>query len=456
MRRALTWRMLTAAIAALAVNTGCGPAPVSTPDPEADLPHGATPVYGLAPPSSQDAVDQHAPVAEAPPVDGTRVVLQPWAPKACAPFFSGDVLRRIDVEIDPAEWTKLVDEYQNFATRAAAGLPEHPYHPLISVTDGEKTSTLGQIRLRGNPHFWVKQNKMQLQISFNETNKDGRFRGLRKLVLDSAHYNASYLRDRLAMSIYRDLGLPAPCENHVRLYVNGQYYGLYGNIEKVDREFLERNFENPKRNLYKAGKELKTNEDENPDISKMTAFWAAQTVPEIDAVTDVDHLLEVLAAEAVFPDADGYWAGGWNFYLYDAKGRGLVYLPWDIDLAFDNLPAEVDPLTWHKTNDNFNGRPHVEVLLADPVTRQKFVDAVAKVRAGIDVGVLQQRIDTWAEQIREAAKDDSRAPWTYTAHRNAVKSLRAVRGGTHRLHRHLACVPPARRGLPVARRGSCA
>ena len=46
----------------------------------------------------------------------------------------------------------------------------------------------------------------------------------------------SYLRD--------DLGVPASCVNNARLVINGEFYGLYANIEFLDEELLERLFGN--------------------------------------------------------------------------------------------------------------------------------------------------------------------------------------------------------------------
>src|SRR5690606_16708623 len=126
---------------------------------------------------------------------------------------------------------------------------------------------------------WPGQKKMQCQVSFNKYDKKGRFRGLKKILFDAAEYNRSFLRDRLAMAIFRDVGVPAPCANNARLDVNGEYYGLFSNIEKVDSEFLERVFEFDEGNLYKRGGgwDKKTNE-EDPDESDLEALLDADDI----------------------------------------------------------------------------------------------------------------------------------------------------------------------------------
>lgn len=418
-------RVLSAVVGVMLAGTlACNGGAVPTLDAEGVAPTMKIPA---APETSVVVPGEKLPVGDPTddrPVAVTRTPpsIKPFTPKACPKVFA-DALQTFDIEIAPAEWAKLEYEHKNAAAIMASGGTVEHYVPLTTFRHEGKVETDAVIRLRGNPTWWAKQDKMQFQISFKENNPDGRFRGLRKVVLDSAHYNASYLRDRLAMSVMRDAGLPAPCVNHARLVVNGNYYGLFTHIEKVDREFLERHFHDPSHNLYKRGQILKTNEDENPDQSRMEAFWKIDTIAELEAMTDLDELISAWAAEAVFPDADGYWSGGWNFYLYDDPARGFVYLPWDMDLGFDNLPAETDPITWHKISEKFNGRPHVALALSDAKWRRRFVEEVRRIHDVADPQVLQDRIDRWSDQIAEAAAADSHAPWTFSYHQWAVKRM---------------------------------
>jgi hypothetical protein len=266
---------------------------------------------------------------------------------------------------------------------------------------------------------------MQLQISFNERNKDGRFRGLRKIVLDAAHYNLSLLRDRLAMHILRASGVPAPCVNHARLYVNGEYYGVFAHIEKVDREFLERNFEKPDGDLYKKGKELTTNEQSGGDFEGGRVWFRNTSTKDAQRVGDLHQMVKAWVAESLFPDADGYWAGGLNFYTYNHPDRGFLYIPWDIDLAFDNLPADTDPFTWHKTNENFHGREHIDSVFMDPAWRKIFYDELKATNRLLSISKLQALIDRWAKQIEPHVAEDPNKPYSLEAHKTAVKRMRS-------------------------------
>ena len=60
----------------------------------------------------------------------------------------------------------------------------------------------------------------------------------------------SQLHERVGMALFARLGLPAPREAHARLYVNGDYAGLYSIVEAVDKVFLDRHFAQSNGFLY--------------------------------------------------------------------------------------------------------------------------------------------------------------------------------------------------------------
>ncbi len=140
---------------------------------------------------------------------------------ACPALYAEDRMPTFEMEIDPVEWDAMETEYRTWEEREAEGLDVKPYHPLISFeADGEE-SGLAMVRLRANPCCSWDDDKMQFQISFNEIDRDGRFLGLRKIILDDPGYDPSFLHDRLAYSFLRVLGLTGPCGNTARLFVNG-------------------------------------------------------------------------------------------------------------------------------------------------------------------------------------------------------------------------------------------
>lgn len=333
-------------------------------------------------------------------------------PLPCAEIYDPDELQSFSLDIDPSEWSALRSDCR-------AGF--QTYHPASFTWREESVDAM--VRLKGN-WSWSCE-KMQFIISFNEVDPDARFHGLRKLVLDAPWYDPSLLHERLAFFALERHGAPASCVNHARLDVNGTYYGVFANVERLDHEYLERNFEDPSGNLYQAAWELKTNEEE-ADTSDRDAFWAATDIDALDAVVDLDAAVLAWAGEAMLPDPDSYWAGvEINFYLYGHPERGLVFLPYDADISFgENIwPGleNADPILYQHTG--WLREEQYRVALSDPAWCEAFVAQMAHAREAYDVPLLQSRIEAWADQIATAVDEDPNKTWSADEHRQSVSDL---------------------------------
>jgi hypothetical protein len=350
----------------------------------------------------------------------------------CPSIFAQDVVPDFEVEIDDAEWDAMEYEFLHKAEAEAAEMDVHPYHPIV-FRYGDDVVDDAMIRLKGNSS-WAEtvafddDPKMQFVISFNENNPDGRYKGRRKLDLDMPRSDWTFLRQRLALYALRTLGAPAQCANSARLFINGEYYGLYANVERMDRELLERLFpDEPDGDLWEGGRIIKTNEDDF-EWTRLSAFWdvvETGTVDELAQMADLDASVKEWAAEAVVPHADGYYMGRANFYLYDHPSRGFMWLPTDLDSAVDYLPVDADalfpPCDGRKTHD----REHYLLVMDDAGWREKYVDALAKAVDRYNVADMEKRLDQWSAQIADAAGDDPRAPFGTSDHEQALASMRA-------------------------------
>ena len=340
-------------------------------------------------------------------------------PRACADVYDPATLGEIDLEFEPADWAAI-------SADLAAGVKR--YHPVQIHYGNETVPAL--VRLKGNWSWST--DKMQFLIAFDEDG--GRFHGLRKLSLDAPWYDRTLLHERLAFPLFAALGLPSSCVNHLRVNIDGVYYGVYSNTERIDREYLERNFAEPDGNLYEAWNELETNES-TADTSRLNDLKNAQTVDQLATLVDLDQAVSEWAVEAMIPASDNYWAGvEINYYLYDHPSRGFLWLPYDLDAAFGDsaysdgslvYPDAVtaDPITWE--NDYWLKEPLVKIVLADPTWCGRFADAVRRARAQFDPKELTTRIDTWDNQIAEALAEDPHRTCSLDQHAAAVEELRA-------------------------------
>jgi hypothetical protein len=349
--------------------------------------------------------------------------------EGCHAIYAQDLLPTFELTISEQVWNQLVWEWNHGAEQDDKGLDPDPYHPLDEFRYGDVVITDAMIRLRGNPDFWNHDDKLQFQIGFAENDDDGHFLGLRRIAFDAATFNRHMLRDRLALSIMRDMGIIAPCANNARLNINGEYYGIFTNLEKIDEVFLQRTFDDPSGDLWKRQSwELETNKDDEDD-TRLAALKGANTVDELEDYLDVEQALEMYAAEAILPDSDGPWSGGLNFYLYDDPDSGkFVLLPWDLDNCFERFsgkngyPQNPDPVVWEKPTTH--GRVWYELALQDPDWFWYYIDAIEdQFDDAYDVDDLHDRIDVWTEQIQESVFEDTHKPYSNNLYLKKVEEL---------------------------------
>lgn len=275
---------------------------------------------------------------------------------------------------------------------------------------------------------------MQFVVSFNEVDSKARFHGLRKLVFDAPWYDRTLLHERLAHPFFKRRGLPYSCANSARVTLNGQYYGLFTNVERLDKEYLQRNFEAADGNLYQAGVELKTNETIN-DTSDIQALNAATTAGEIASLVDLDEAVAEWAVEAMLPAMDNYWAGvEINYYLYHHPARGFLFLPYDMDMIFGDSAypngdliwpdsAFADPITYE--HNGWLKEPLMKTVLSDAKWCGRFVEELALARADYSPADLQAQVDLWSAQIGQALEDDPSKTFSSAEHKAALSQLKS-------------------------------
>lgn len=334
------------------------------------------PARQFAPPNlplNLPSPDAATPTPGATPVPGAY-------PRPCDAIFDQELLPTFSLEFAPDELQALKDERAERITNRhpATFRYEGEVHPVTVMNKGQ--SDCGE--------------KLALIIDFNDFDHDARFRGLRRLNLD--HGNCHPLRERVALHYARDVGLYAPCANNARLEINGEYYGLYVNIENVDKEFLERNFDDDEGNLYKT-KNKKTHEDD-PDTSDWDELRVA-TLEELEALMDLNQAIRFFALEGVIPAKDNYFCCDRNFFIYHHPSDGWFYISWDYDYVLPAAGEEDYPLLPAR-------HPYTALVLDDPEWLQRFKEAVAEMNAHYDPDLFDARYDRWWVQIRDAAIED--------------------------------------------------
>ncbi len=169
------------------------------------------------------------------------------------------------------------------------------------------------------------------------------------------------MNQRLAYLLLRDAGVPAPRTAYVELWMNGEYRGLYLNVEAADEAFLERWFEHPDGNLYEGayGVDLRPRQvgdfdqdvvgegdvTDRSDLLEVSRFLAKEDptdedMAELERRLDLDEWLRAMAVEALIGHWDGYYHRN-NYRVYhDPVLDRWTLLPWGTDQTFRQ---DIDP-----------------------------------------------------------------------------------------------------------------
>ncbi len=143
-------------------------------------------------------------------------------------LFDGAVLHDLRLTMKPDDWDTLKARFM-----------WDDYYPADFEWRGVKVPMVG-IRSRGqgsrNPI------KPSIRIDFNRYREEQRFLNLNALILANAAQDPAMLNRRLSMAVFSRVGLPASRVVHARLFVNGEYVGLYELVEAVEKPFLARVF----------------------------------------------------------------------------------------------------------------------------------------------------------------------------------------------------------------------
>jgi len=342
-------------------------------------------------------------------------------------------LARVDVTIDSLALNWIYNNVQSDSEHYAIFRFKNNW--IDEVVD-----SIG-FRLRGNTSR-VSQKK-SFKISFNTFIKGREFFGVDKLNLNGEHNDPSIIRSKLCFDLFKDMGKTASRANHVTVYINGKYYGLYISVEHIDDEFLEKNFKDDTGNLWKClypadlvfinndpltyknlthqGRpvyELKTNE-EIGDYSKLARLirilnnTSASNLPDsLESVIDVPGVLNYLAMNILMGSWDDYWSLMNNYYLYHNPSEDkFQIIPYDYDNSFGvdwfNINwANANPYLFPKVASGY--RPLADRLMDNNQYRDLYTHFLSFYRNNVYMLPLwEYRVDSLKNMITTAAVGDT-------------------------------------------------
>ena len=146
-------------------------------------------------------------------------------------LFDAGTVHTIDITL--ADWN-------NFIKTASA----EEYTACDVTIDGERFSNVA-IRAKGNTSLSsvssLGSERYSFKLEFDHFAKGMTYHGLDKISLNNLIQDATMMKDYLAYTLMRRMGVPSPLCSYVQINVNGEAWGLYLAVEGVEDAFMDRN-----------------------------------------------------------------------------------------------------------------------------------------------------------------------------------------------------------------------
>ncbi len=359
-------------------------------------------------------------------------------------------------------WSQLVNNYQS----------ETPIEATLTY-DGEEIGQVG-VRFRGNTSYQMIGNseKKSFKIEMDFIDEDLKIDGYKNLKFNNAHQDRSFMREVLYGKMAAKY-IPIAKGNFIHLYINGEDWGIYPNIQAIDKDFLDEWFLSNDGPLFRATTEgngggpggggggpggggpnwgdgtaalnyhdsdtssyqdyytLKSSDVENSWEQLVDACFALDVANEnntdnTEFYFDVDEILWYLAAENIFIDDDSYVYKGkmdYMVYLEPETGR-LNGIEYDGNSSFHLDDATSNSWGPFKNVNNTN-YPLLNKLVNIPQYRQRYL---AHYRTILNETFTTENstalIDEMDEQIGDLVAADTKKLYSTGQYINSIPQLK--------------------------------
>jgi len=295
----------------------------------------------------------------------------------------------IELTFDDPNWDQTMD------THYSNDIDERL---LASCTvNGVPYDSVG-VKYKGNSTYDPNNAKNPLNIKLNHTIGSQDYDGWYTLKLSSGDRDPSFVREALSYEILRKY-MMAPLSNFAKVYINGNYYGLFTSNESINKKFIEDYFYSDRENslikcnwevfgdggssleylgvdssLYFTSYDLKSDYGWD-DLVGLTDV-INNAFSNVEDFLDIDRAIWMLAFNNVFKQ---------NYYLYKDDYDRMNAIVWDLNMSFGGFRAinlggpggsvtsqdlqEMDPLLRLGENDY----PLIDKILSDARYQKMYI-----------------------------------------------------------------------------------
>jgi spore coat protein CotH len=285
--------------------------------------------------------------------------------------YNQDFIYEIDdfyIECDPSDFDYIYEHYSE------------DYYIPVTLTYKDSTWTDTQMRIRGDSSRTYP--KKSLKINFGEKKF---INGRDKINLNGEYLDYSYQRSIITSLVYRESGHPSFYAKPVRLFLNGEFFGFYANIENIDEDFLFNWQINADSNVYKAvldGSCLSSHDDvyyhwEKKIDEEGNRGDLQSLIDNLDQISDdeyytfcqqnfeYDAMINIIACNTLLASGSTYYH---NYYMFNIEpnSQKWMMLPWDMDRSMTHYGLHFSYQRSTRSNEFDN--PFMErALLCSPI-----------------------------------------------------------------------------------------
>ncbi|MCA8977689.1 MAG: CotH kinase family protein [Planctomycetes bacterium] len=352
-------------------------------------------------------------------------------------LYDETVLRTLDLTFAQSNWYTLLG--QNYGTGVDLGAD--------LTVEGVTYPNVG-VHFRGGSsyRFIGTSQKKPFGISMDAFVPGQRLLGYKTLNLNNAYLDPTFVREVLSYNVFRRY-LPAGKANFVVLRVNGVNWGVYVNVQQVNKDMMREWFvdEDGARmeadallpgavpngsaltwlgstpSSYFNNYDLKTTTLPQPWTPLIDTCSALNNTPlaTMEAALQprfaLDAALRMIAANMVLVNPDSYVSTGHNYFVFhDAYHDRVQTIPWGMNLPLGSSilagSTTAQRSAWNLfTNQSNSGRPLLSRSWALPALRQRYLAHVRTILTReFSWSLLQPRIAAYQNLIAAEVAADSK------------------------------------------------
>lgn len=313
-------------------------------------------------------------------------------------------LLNVSIKLNAGDWLKLRKQHRDFMRERPPGSDPYDYFKADVEIDGVRIGSVG-VSKKGNLGSSV-TTRPSLKIKFDEYESDRSYQGVKRMTLNNNNQDSSRINQFIAYKFFRSGNIPAPRCNLAAVTVNGEYLGIYSNIEPIKKPLLKRYFDNANGNIYEGRRMERKNNRNNPerdDVARLNrALGANDTdlLEELSGIVNLDSFLSLWVMESFVGHWDSYSGNNNNFYAYHDPDSGkFTVIPWGADAVFMDPGPFMDASTPRSVKAN--GRI-AERLYGIPDGRRMYLERLRHIIQNVwSAETYLEEIDRLEEMISE-------------------------------------------------------